>query len=543
MKIFFLLFLFISSATFGQKLKKQDAQILNNLKTSVSILAADEMQGRRTGTLGEKLAYEYLSKEFSNIGLKPAGDAQSFLQKFSVNEGKEVLPETHLSINGKVLKQGVDYFPLSISGMDSVSAMVSPAIKESGAPWFLDIHELITDNSSNPHFDLESAIKTAAQTSNQKGANSLLVYNSGSENDALAFDGKSKAETVKIPVVYLNKEVIEKYLFNNEGDLNIQMKVAIGDKIRTGHNVVGFVDNQAENTIVIGAHYDHLGYGEDRNSLWTGTPEIHNGADDNASGTAAVLELARLLKNSKFKKNNYLFVCFSGEELGLYGSKSLVANPAFDASKINYMINMDMIGRLNDSKSITVGGYGTSPTWGKLIKPQTDNFSIAFDSSGIGPSDHTSFYLKDIPVLFFFTGTHSDYHKPTDDADKINYMGELSIVKYIFDLVGKTENEGKLAFLKTREPQMGNSAKFSVSLGVMPDYTYSGTGMHVDGVMDGKAAEKAGIKTGDIIVAIGDYEVSEINSYMSALSKFKKGDAARVKVKRGNEELVFDVTF
>ena len=192
------------------------------------------------------------------------------------------------------------------------------------------------------------------------------------------------------------------------------------------------LDNGAAHTVVVGAHYDHLGYGEDGNSmLRTGEVLIHNGADDNASGTAALIELARLLKKSGDKRNNYLFLAFSAEELGLNGSKFFTEHPTLPMEQFTCMVNMDMVGRLNDSShTVTVGGYGTSPWWGELFRKQQGNpsLNIKFDSSGTGPSDHTSFYRKDIPVLFFFTGLHSDYHRPTDDFDKLNYSGEWFII-------------------------------------------------------------------------------------------------------------------
>jgi hypothetical protein len=307
----------------------------------------------------------------------------------------------------------------------------------------------------------------------------------------------------------------------------------------------GYIDNGAAHTIIIGAHYDHLGFGEDHNSLWTGEASIHNGADDNASGIAGIIELARMLKKSKLKNNNYLFLGFSGEELGLYGSKYYTEHPTIDFSSANYMINSDMIGRLNDSThALTVGGYGTSPSWGEIITSAKKPFEIKFDSSGIGPSDHTSFYLKNIPVLFFFTGVHKDYHKPTDDIDKINFYGELQVIKYIYDVIKATNKIGKIDFSKTKEPKMGGS-RFTVSLGIMPDYTFDGKGVGVraDAIIDGKIAQKAGIREGDIITRLGKYYSPDLNSYMDALSKFKKGDATTVTIMRGNKPLTFDIVF
>jgi aminopeptidase-like protein len=286
-----------------------------------------------------------------------------------------------------------------------------------------------------------------------------------------------------------------------------------------------------------------LGYGEDNNSLDPGNHEVHNGADDNASGTASILELAKMLKNSKLKNNNYLFICFSGEELGLLGSKYFTEHPPVALDKVDYMINLDMVGRLNDSThSLIVGGFGTSPEWGKILPQKTKSLNVKFDSSGIGPSDHTSFYLKDIPVLFFFTGPHKDYHKATDDVDKINFVGEYRVIQYIENILNQTNNDQKLAFSKTSGPQM-ETAHFSVTLGFMPDYSYSGKGVKVDAIIDGKPAQKIGMEPGDVVTNLGGMQVSDMNSYMKALSKFKKGDSAKVTVLRGKDEINFDVVF
>ena len=543
MKYVLLTLLFSSSFVFGQKLKKADRVIIDNLKSTITYLASDSLEGRRTGTPGEKLAYEYLSREFEKIGLIPKGSAGNYLQTFEGNEGKQILPKTHLSVNGTSLEVEKDFFPFIFSSNGSVNAFASPSIKENNAPWFYDIKELMDDNANNPHFDLEDAIKNKAIECAAKGASALIVYNSGTKNDELKFEAKSKIPSLKIPVIFLSKNVATKYLNENTADLDLDIQVSIGDKKRTGHNVIGYLDNGAANTIVIGAHYDHLGYGEDHNSLWTGKAEIHNGADDNASGTAVVIELAKLLKNSKLKNNNYLFICFSGEELGLFGSKYFTEHPTTPIENINYMINCDMVGRLNDSSpAITVGGFGTSPAWGKILPAKTKALFVKFDSSGIGPSDHTSFYLKNIPVLFFFTGTHKDYHKPTDDIDKINFTGEFRIIQYISNIIKETNGIGKLAFSKTREPQMGG-ARFTVSLGIMPDYTFSGSGVRADGIIDGKIASKVGMQAGDVIIKLGDFTITDLNAYMTALSKYKKGDATKVTVERAKEELVFDIVF
>mgnify|MGYP000988192443 CR=1 FL=1 len=314
---------------------------------------------------------------------------------------------------------------------------------------------------------------------------------------------------------------------------------------KTANNVVGFLDNKAPYTIVIGAHYDHLGLGHDKNSL-DANPigKIHNGADDNASGTAGVLELARYFTSNKTTEPyNFLFICFSGEELGLLGSKKWCDKADIDLNTVNYMLNMDMIGRLNDSTAkLLVYGVGTSPVFVPLIDSIPTNFSIKKDSSGIGPSDQTSFYLKNIPVLHFFTGQHSDYHKPSDDADKINYEGEKKVLEYIVTFVERTYRYPKLSFAKTRNPDNGKAA-FKVTMGVMPDYTFEGEGMRIDGVTDNKPAFKAGVQKGDVLKRVGNQPVKDVQSYMKALSTYKKGDTAEIEIQRGNETKVMTVTF
>lgn len=319
-----------------------------------------------------------------------------------------------------------------------------------------------------------------------------------------------------------------------------------GIEEKTALNVIGFLDNKAPHTIVIGAHYDHLGIGHDHNSLDANpNGKIHNGADDNASGTAGVIELASYFsKNKKTEPYNFLFICFSGEELGLLGSKKYVENADVDLKNINYMINMDMIGRLNDTtKKLMIYGVGTSPVWVPLIDSIKTELKLVKDSSGIGPSDQTSFYLKDIPVLHFFSGQHSDYHKPSDDVEKVNLKGEVEILNFIIATIEKTYRYPKLTFSKTRNPDMGKST-FKVSMGVMPDYTYEGgNGMRIDGVSEGKPAFKAGLKSGDIIIRLGEHKVGSTKEYMKALSNFKKADQTEVEVIRDGKNLTLPLTF
>ncbi len=547
MKHIIFVLLFLSQAAVAQRLKKADRAIVENLKAHIGYLADDKLEGRRTGTAGEKLAYEYISNEFKKMGLLSKGDNSGYLQQFEIDEGKQITAANFFIVNGHELKTGEEYFPLSYSAnSNNIDAAVSTSLAETNAPWFRDLGDALLNNKDNPHFELQSHIREETKKAAEKGATALILFNSSATEDNIRFDAKDKTAPVSLPVIYIRKTARDKYLKDESAVYDLKLKVDLAPKKRYGHNVIGYMDNGVTSTVVFGAHYDHLGYGEDGNSmLRTGEKLIHNGADDNASGVSALIELAKLLKRSKSRFNNYLFIAFSGEELGLYGSKYFVEHPTIDIATLNYMINMDMVGRMNDSsKMVTIGGFGTSPVWSEVVYADKKiPFKIKIDSSGTGPSDHTSFYLKNIPVLFFFTGLHSDYHKPGDDVQRINYNGELQIIKYIQGLVESTGKKGKLVFTKTREQQMSTSTRFSVTMGIMPDYTFNGAGVKVDGLSEGRPAQKAGIQAGDIVTQLGEHTVNSMESYMQALSKFKKGDSTKVKVKRGAEELLFDIIF
>ena len=406
-KVFhFILFLFAVQVGFAQSA----AEIISSLKTDLTYLADDKLEGRETGTKGGELAADYIAKRFTEIGLMPKGDNGTFFQVF-----------------------------------------------------------------------------------NQKPK---------------GVHGETLSDSVK--------------------DVSVK-------------NVLGYIGNGAATTIIIGAHYDHLGFG-DESSLNTGAKAIHNGADDNASGTAALLQLAQDLKG-KYKNNNYLFIAFSGEEKGLWGSSYYSKNSTIPISTVNYMINMDMVGRLAENK-LAIYGTGTSPIWNDLLKTVIpDSIKLTKTESGIGPSDHTSFYLKDIPVLHFFTGQHEDYHKPSDDVNKINFNGIVTVIDFIEKVIAELNDDGKLVFTKTKEEDKANTPAFKVTLGVMPDYMFSGKGMQISAVRDGKPAAKAGLLAGDIVIKIGKTDVVDMQSYMQALSLYKSGDKVKVVALREGKKKTVKVVF
>ncbi len=324
-----------------------------------------------------------------------------------------------------------------------------------------------------------------------------------------------------------------------------------------GFNVAAFLDNGKKETIVIGAHYDHLGFGHDGNSM---DPEakgqIHNGADDNASGVAGMLELARFYaNNNKVEEVNYYFIAFSGEENGLFGSKSiadfLLNNQPSEKNEIvkfkapsdcKIMLNLDMIGRVNpEEKKLMIYGSGTAAGLPEILQSiELKSYKMIYDSSGVGPSDHASFYFKNIPVLHFFSGQHAQYHKPSDDENLINYSGIIDILDYLQTLNQKIEIK-PLLFQATRNNQQ--SRNFKVTLGVMPDYTFEGPGLRLDGVSEGKPAKKAGLMRGDIILKMDNTDIINMKTYMSMLSKYNRAETVRLEVKRGAEVLIIFATF
>jgi hypothetical protein len=335
----------------------------------------------------------------------------------------------------------------------------------------------------------------------------------------------------------------QEFTFKPKTDPHGKVKYTANETDSTiqGRNILGYINNHVKETVVIGAHFDHLGYGIE-GSLYRGEEkQIHNGADDNASGVAVMLNLAGKLK-TKAKGNNYLFIAFSGEEMGLLGSNYFVKHATINLDSMNYMLNLDMVGRLKKDSTLAVYGVGTSPIFKQIIESHNSKFKLIEKESGVGPSDHTSFYLNDIPVLHFFTGQHEDYHRPTDDSNKLNYKGMESISNYIFDLITDLDDNGELAFRKTKN-ESEETPRFKVTLGVVPDYMFDGKGMRIDGVSENKPAQKAKLQKGDVVIQLGEFEITDMMSYMKALSKFEKGSTTTVKVLRNDKTVEAEITF
>ncbi len=535
-------FLFLCFPIFlhAQHWNNADKKLIKSLQNHIQFLASDALEGRRAGTIGEQKALDYIIGQYQAAGITPMG-ANGFIQDFPIDEGNVLTSNSFLKINQQALALDSSFFPISNSGTGTLISKAALSLNENKQVWFKDLNEVLEENVGNPHFDMTEWLMTTSAEIKQKGATALFLHNSGKLVDNIQYYKYDTSKALPIPVLYITKEGFANYFNDELGTYAIEASIQFEHPTRTGHNVVAFIDNHANNTVVLGAHLDHLGYNEDKHGLDLNN-YVHNGADDNASGTAALIELSKALHKKSPKHNNYLIIHFSGEELGLLGSKFWLEHPTYHGI-LNYMINMDMVGRYDTARKLTVGGFGTSSAWANILATTATPLLTHYDSAGSGPSDHASFYRKDMPVLFMFTGSHADYHKSTDDWDKINYEGEKEVVRYVQDIIKNTDGLGKLDFLKTREAAMGRSTKYTVSLGVLPDYAFTGVGLRIEGASQGKLGEKLGLKAGDILLQMGDYKIVDVMNYMQTLSKFKKGDKTILIYKRGTAETKVDIQF
>jgi aminopeptidase YwaD len=535
-----LLFLCLPFLLNAQNFSSADKKLVKALKNHIQFLASDALEGRRAGTVGEQKAVDYIISQYQAAGISSSG-INGYIQDFPIDEGNSLTANSFLKINKQALAIDSSFFPISNSGTGHIISKAAISLNENKQVWFKDLNEVLEENTNNPHFDLTQWLTNTAIEIKQKGATALFLHNSGKIVDNIQFYKFDTSKALPIPVLYLTKEGFAKYFNDELATYEIEAALQFEHPTRTAHNVVAFIDNHASNTVIIGAHLDHLGYNEDKHGLDLNN-FVHNGADDNASGTAALIELAKSLNKKSPKHNNYLIIHFSGEELGLLGSKYWLEHPTYTGN-FNYMINMDMVGRYDTARKLTVGGFGTSSAWANILATTPTQLLTHYDSAGSGPSDHASFYRKDMPVLFMFTGSHADYHKSTDDWDKINYEGEKEVVRYVQEIIKNTDGLGKLDFLKTREAAMGRSIKYTVSLGVLPDYAFTGVGLRIEGASQGKLGEKIGLKGGDVLLQMGDYKIVDVINYMQTLSKFKKGDKTTLTYKRGKEEIKIDIEF
>lgn len=540
----------------AQTLNRKEKKSLKRIDKHVNYLASDKLEGRGTGSNGEKLSAEYISEAFKQNKVKALGANSSYFQTFEIVTLRMAKDSSALMVNGIPYFLFTDFYPLSYSSNKSqVNGLLinlgfgitAPELgyddyKGKDVKGKIVLINISVPDSVQVHskFVNYTSLETRVKLAEKMGASGVIFINFGNAKDNPSGELSRSIKPSGIPVFFVKDA---RRIYVPEAELPAMMRSEIFSISETAHNVVAFKNNKAKYTVVIGAHHDHLGRGEIKGSREVNSNEIHNGADDNASGTSALIELSKQLKKRKYKKFNYVFIAFSGEEMGLLGSKYFIENPLIDLKQVTYMINMDMVGRL--TKTLIINGTGTSPYWHEaIIKLQADSSSIAkikTTESGIGASDHTSFYLAGIPSLHFFTGQHDDYHKPSDDVATLNLKGEVKVIGKIMDLIKMSPADQKLVYTKTKDEDM--KTNFKVTLGIMPDYAFDSEGVRVDGVKDGKPASLAGIKKGDVIINLAGEKVPNIEAYMKILNKIEKGQKIEVVYLREGKAINAELQF
>ena len=563
---------------------------IHELKQHVAFLASDSLKGRKPGTKGGQQAAEYIKNEISKLDLELLGN--NGFQFFDVVTSVILGENNKLSFSGFTGTVGEDFIPFGFSKNDSITGEVVFSgygfdVKTDSISWNdysgLDVTGkwvmvLRGDPEDNPHgiFSEHSSLRKKTLVARDHGAAGILFL-SGPEFDEadelipLVYDQSQSGSAIH--VIHIKRSVadriikesgytisqLEQRLISDRKPISfiVQEEItASTDLVKqtvTTQNVAGILYGSdprlKEEIIVIGAHYDHLGFGGAHSgSRRPDTLAIHNGADDNASGVAAILEIIEKLKEEQTKlKRSVLFLSFGAEEMGLLGSKYFVNNPSVDLGKIKLMFNLDMVGRLDSTtKAITVGGTGTAVGLSDLVQrfAEGEDLNVKLSSEGYGPSDHTSFYVENIPVLFFFTGVHEDYHTPEDDVEKINLSGEKLVAEFVHDLIIEAANVPESLVYQEAGPkeQPSGRRRFKVTLGIMPDYaSEGGEGLRVDGVLNNKPAKRSGMEKGDVIVAMDGKPVKNIYDYMYRLEECKPGQRINVDVLRNGKKITLVV--
>ena len=575
-----LVILFLFSCTGNREVTTKELQ--NHIK----YLASDSLEGRMTGSPGDSLAAEYIKNELASYGFIPlSGDG---LQRFKIT--KKVLPgkANYLSINEIDYTPEKDFMPLAFSsnsGLESEVIFAGYGFNINGdslrwndynridvkGKWVLILRaDPETDNTKSVFIPFSGDRDKALLAKDMGAAGVILVsgpvFDSQDTFELLGTEGFS----VDIPVFRIKREVADIILSKSkisiaslEKELNEKRKpksfstnVTINGtseiirEMTNTRNVVMMLpgeDEQFKNEYVIfGAHFDHLGMGgAGSSSRAVDTIGVHHGADDNASGVAMMLELAEKFAGTKGShKRSIICIAFTGEEEGLLGSKHFVDDPFIDLTKVNAMINLDMVGRLNETNNLQISGVGTATGLKDLIYSKSDTtlIKLTLSDEGYGPSDHSSFYGKNIPVLFYFTGAHLDYHTPSDTYDKINYNGMVNISDLIFSVAEELVSSTTRLQFKESGPKV-ETARYGrrkgVTLGIMPDFAGNiKNGLRADFVTPGKPAALGGMKKGDIITAINGKPVNNIQDYMFRMGQLKRGQTISVEVLRNSKKEV-----
>lgn len=553
----------------------------DRVQRDIAWLADPAREGRGLGTAGLTAAGVYIESRFKQLGITPAGDKSSYRDDFEVAKRVQVGKESSVALGGKALESGV-FQPFAFSAQGKVEAEVVAAgygvvAKEAKVDDYKGLAvkgKIVVVRrfvAETPEFAEPARQRRygdlwyKAVTARAAGAVGLIVVDAplapaGDKQWKMPDEAKFP-ELVRenygdagIPVVIVKRAVGEA-LFKAGGKQKASINVALTYEKQAAFNVVGRISanvpaaERVAGAVVIGAHYDHLGFGG-VHSLSPDSSAAHVGADDNASGVAALLEIARALKAAPKLKQDVLLMAFSAEESGILGSSHLVHEPpaGIDIKQLRAMLNLDMVGRLRDNK-LTVLGASTAKEWTDLVSQACDRERIecSLSADGYGPSDQTSFYGAGIPVLHFFSGSHTDYHKPSDTADKINSAGAAQIAKLVTDVAQVVTDLPAALTVQQVQPEApkGDTRSFNASLGTIPDYAgpTDGSGVLLSGVRPGSAAEKAGMRRGDTLVALGKTEIKSLHDFMFVLNGAKPGQTINARVKRDGKLIDLSVTF
>lgn len=564
-------------------------------KTHIGYLASPELAGRGSGEKGNEKAARYIAAEFKRVGLKPVGtarqneagaqaDGRGYFQPFPFTAGvaKGKLNSLEALRDGKKIRYnaGTEFEPSGVSGTGKASGEVVFAGFgiDSADPMRNDyagqevsgkiVLILAGSPDNDPHSPLEkyAGIRAKALIARNKGVAALVVV-LPRDTDAPRLNSDGSGADAGLPILVVRRSVASEWLRAAGKNLNdiettlaknpqafplnvtVSLSADVKKVTKTSANIAGLLEGSdptlREEVVVIGAHMDHLGMGGPHSLAENKKPAIHHGADDNASGTAGVLMLADYFANlSPRPKRSLLFLCFSGEELGLLGSAHYVKNPLLPLNKTVAMLNMDMIGRMTNNRLIVIGS-GTSPSWASLLDEvnKAANFTLSKSESGFGASDQQSFYVSKIPVLMFFTGLHGDYHRPSDTTEKINAYDQARVVEFVAECARRIAAlPERPAYAQITTTESAPAARFRVSLGSIPDYAAEVEGVMLSGVRPGSPADKAGLKQGDIIIKFGDRAIRNVQEYTIALSEHKPGDVVKIVIKRSGETLTVTAT-
>lgn len=575
-----ILLVVVSCFSFSKGKIKSPEITANELKEHVSFLASDALKGRKTGTEGDSLAAEYIRKELKDIGLVPLQDKG--FQHFRVTDKIVTGPANSLIVNETVQTLNTDFAPFAFSENASFAGEIVFAgygfsINEDSLKWddykSLDVKGKVLvilradpeiEKNSSPFIKYSKDRDKVLQAKDLGAAAVLLV-------SGKVFDSEDKFEplakgdqSVGLPAFRISRKLANSILAAKKltiEDLEKQLNekrspssFVVGGSV-SGHSDVSQTTVPTRNVvmllpgsdkklrdqyIVLGAHFDHLGMGGlGSGSRVPDTVAVHYGADDNASGVAMIIELAeKLAANPLNHKRSIVVAAFSGEEMGLLGSKKFVELPGIDLNKVNAMVNMDMVGRLNENSLLQIGGVGTAEPFKNILKTENDTtvLKLSLSDEGYGPSDHASFYGKNIPVLFVSSGAHLDYHTPSDTYDKINYDGMVKISDLSYKVITDLANmDAKLIFKEAgpKETVSRGMRRKGVTLGIMPDFAGNvKNGLRADLVTPGRPAAIGGMKKGDIITSINGKPVNNIQDYMFRLGQLKHGETINVEVLR-----------